>query len=393
LRALLSSVGTRGDVQPLVALALQVRELGHEVRLCVPPNFVPWAQGLGLEARPLGVEMRLPTSRPATAPLTPEQLRALRASMPDLITEQFDVLEAAAEGCDVILGANAHQYAARSIAELRGGPSVTALYAPVALPSTDHAPPGLPGRDASHEAGWRRTRAEWNERALERLNHNRTRRGLAPIDDVLTHTVGDHPWLAADVALAPAPPGVTVFETGAWVLEDSSPLPPELVRFLDAGAPPLCFGFGSMPAAPELSRTLIEAARAVGRRALISRGWARLGLIDDAPDCLAIGDVNHQALFPRVAAVVHHGGAGTTATAARAGAPQVVAPMFSDQFSWGSRVAALGLGSSVGALTTEVLAAALHAALRPEVAARARGFVSQLRADGARVAAQRLVNR
>ena len=63
-----------------------------------------------------------------------------------------------------------------------------------------------------------------------------------------------------------------------------------------------------------------------------SRGWARLAPIDDAPDCITIDDVNHQALFARVAAVVHHSGAGTTAAAARAGAPQVVVPMFSDQF-------------------------------------------------------------
>src|SRR5579863_3816204 len=148
MRALLSSVGTRGDVQPVVALALRVRDLGHDVRLCVPPNFVAGVRGRGFEAVPVGVEMRYPGTRDesgSAARSVAEQMRRVRESMPDLITDQFDAVGAAADGCDVILGANAHQYAARSIAELRGIPCVTALYAPVAIPSPDHAPPPAPG--------------------------------------------------------------------------------------------------------------------------------------------------------------------------------------------------------------------------------------------------------
>jgi vancomycin aglycone glucosyltransferase len=405
MRALLSSVGTRGDVQPLVALAHQVRDLGHEVRLCVPPNFVSWVGRLGFEAVPVGVEMRQPAARDGAgpaAPLTTEQLRRLRESMPDLITDQFEAVGAAAEGCAVILGANAHQYAARSIAELRGVPYVTAVYAPVALPSPDHAPPPAPGARwepgpagaAANLERWAATLSAWNDRALERVNHNRARRGLEPIDDVLGHNLTDHPWLATDLALAPLPttPGLSVLETGAWVLEDATPLARELVDFLDAGAPPLYFGFGSMPAPQGVSRTLLAAARAVDRRVVLSRGWAELEVTADAPDCLVVGDVNLQALFPRVAAAVHHGGAGTTATAARAGVPQVVAPMFSDQFYWASRVRAVGIGAAVGgSLDPEALEAALREALEPAVAARASAFARQLGSDGALVAARRLV--
>jgi vancomycin aglycone glucosyltransferase len=234
MRVLLSSVGTRGDVQPIVALASRVRDLGHEVRLCVPPNFVSWVRGFGFEAVPVGVEMRHPATRRgygSAAQPTAEQIRRMRESMPDLITDQFDVVGAAAEGCDVILGANAHQYAARSIAELRGIPCITALYAPVAIPSSDHPPPPAPGEmwtpgDApTHARRWADNVRAWNDRALERVNHNRSRRGLAPIDDVLRYNVTDHPWLAADAALAPVPttPGVEVFEMGAWILEDKAP--------------------------------------------------------------------------------------------------------------------------------------------------------------------------
>jgi vancomycin aglycone glucosyltransferase len=399
MRALLSSVGTRGDVQPIVALALKVRELGHDARLCVPPNFVAWVQGLGFEAVAVGVEMRAPAK--GAAPLTAEELRRLREAMPDLVTDQFEKVGPAAEGCDVILGANAHQYAARSIAERRGVPYFTALYAPVAIPSPDHAPPPGPGQAwatgdaATNTRRWAENVRAWNERALERVNHNRARLGLAAIDDVLRYNITEHPWLAADAELAPLPatPGFEIFQTGAWILPDAALLPPELEAFLAAGPPPLYLGFGSMPAPPGASRALVDAARAVGRRAIISKGWAELELTDGATDCIAIGDVNQQALFPRVAAVVHHGGAGTTATAARAGAPQVVAPMFSDQFYWASRVRALGIGAAAAGLTAEALASGLREALEPAVAVRTHRFAKQLRPDGATRAAQRLVPR
>lgn len=81
-----------------------------------------------------------------------------------------------------------------------------------------------------------------------------------------------------------------------------------------------------MHASADVAQVAVDAVRAQGRRALVGRGWADLGVIDDQGDCFAVGEVNHQALFGRVAAVVHHGGAGTTTTAARAGAPQVVVP-------------------------------------------------------------------
>jgi vancomycin aglycone glucosyltransferase len=366
VRALLSVVGTRGDVQPVMALAMEVRALGHEVRLCVPPNFIDWAQSLGFIATPVGIEMRAPR---AGAPSPPQPL-------PDLIADQFESVGAAAKGCDVILGANAHQYAARSIAELLGIPYLNALYAPTALPGEDN------------------TRA-WNARALDRVNANRARLGLASVDDVLRHIVADHPWLATDPTLDPSPsaPGMVIVQTGAWIFPDSSRLSADLEAFLEAGQPPVYFGFGSMPVAAGTSRTLIDAARGAGRRAIVSEGWSELGLIDEASDCISVGDVNQQALFPRVAAVVHHGGAGTTLAAARAGAPQVVVPMFGDQPYWASRVRALGIGTSISfaELTTELLTSALHDTCEPAIAKRAAVVASQIVVDGATIAARRLV--
>jgi vancomycin aglycone glucosyltransferase len=92
VHVLLAAVGTRGDVQPALALALELRKLGCAVRLCISPNFVDWANGLGLEAVPMGVEMRMPRKSGAMPTLTPEELRRMRESMPDLITDQFEPL-------------------------------------------------------------------------------------------------------------------------------------------------------------------------------------------------------------------------------------------------------------------------------------------------------------
>jgi vancomycin aglycone glucosyltransferase len=349
----------------------------------------------------MGVEMRMPAKGSGTTPtLTPEELRRLRESMPDLITDQFETIGAAADGCDVILGANAHQYAAPSIAKRAGIGCVTAVYAPVALPSLDLPPPPPPGQaaegatPASIAERWRNAAKAWNERALERINHNRLRLGMDPIDDVLEYVLTDHTWLAADAALAPVPatPGRKVFQTGTWVLADRTPLPADLEAFLESREPPILVGFGSMPAGADANRRLIGAARAVGRRILVSRGWAGLDLIDDSLDCMALGDVSYDVLFPRVAAVVHNGGAGTTAAAARAGVPQVITPMFGDQFYWASRIVDLGLGATTpySTMTEESLTGALREALDPAVAVRARTLAGQVRWDGAAVAARQL---
>ena len=183
-------------------------------------------------------------------------------------------------------------------------------------------------------------------------------------------------------------------QTGAWILPDERPLPAGLEAFLDAGPPPVYVGFGSMRAPADVARVAIEAIRAQGCRVLIARGWADLAQVDDRDDCFAVGEVNQQALFGRVAAVVHHGGAGTTTTATRAGVPQVVVPQWADQPYWASRVADLGIGAAhdVQAPTTESLSAALSTALTPQTRARARAVAGTIRTDGATVAAKLLLD-
>jgi vancomycin aglycone glucosyltransferase len=228
------------------------------------------------------------------------------------------------------------------------------------------------------------------------LNAHRASMGLPPVDNVRDHVFTDNPWLAADPTLGPwqEPTDLDVLQTGAWILPDVRPLPAELEAFMDAGTPPVYVSFGSVRAPEDAARVAIEAIRAQGRRAVVARGWADLALIDDRDDCFAVGEVNQQALFGRVAAVVHHGGAGTTTTATRAGAPQVVVPQIADQPYWAGRVAELGIGAAHdGPIPTfESLSAALGTALAPETRARATAMAGTIRTDGATVAATLLLD-
>jgi vancomycin aglycone glucosyltransferase len=402
MRILLSTIGSRGDVQPLVALAVQLRSLGQEVRLCVPPDFREWIEGLGLPVTPIGPEVRnfAVAGRPATsAPLSPEQRRQMMA---DTVATQFETISAAALGCDVIVGATALQIAAPSVAEKMGIPYVFAAYCPAVLPSRHHPPPVLamlgdaPAPAPADYAGlWARDAERFDTSFGALLNSHRASLGLSPVRGVRSHIFTDRPWLAADPTLAPWPDPTdeAVLQTGAWVLPDERPLSPELEAFLDGGERPVYFGFGSTRAPEDLNQVMIQAARTLGRRAIVSRGWADLSLVDNEPDCLAIGEVNVRALFQRVAAVVHHGGAGTTTAAALAGTPQVVIPRHYDQHYWAQRVHRLGIGTAhaPGTPTTDSLTDALERALNTDVAARALAVATAVRRDGAETAARRLM--
>jgi vancomycin aglycone glucosyltransferase len=248
---------------------------------------------------------------------------------------------------------------------------------------------------ADYAGLWARDAERVNTLFGAALNSHRASLGLSPVSDVRSYIFTNRPWLAADWTLGPWPDPAdeAVVQTGAWILPDERPLSPELEAFLDAGEPPIYFGFGSIRAPEDLGQVVIKSARALGRRAIVSRGWADLSLVDDEPDCLAIGEVNQQVLFKRVAAVVHHGGAGTTTAAARAGAPQVVIPQVYDQHYWAQRVHHLGIGAAhaPSTPTTDSLTSALRHARKPDVVARAQSLAAAVRSDGAQAAARRLM--
>ncbi len=404
MRVLLSTYGGRGDVEPLVGLAVRLQALGAEVRVCAPPDCAERLAEVGVPLVPVGKPVR-PLLRQAQHGATPPP------SVPDvpriaaeLIAEQFDKVTAAARGCDALVATGLFPAVAgaRSVAEKLEIRYVYAAYCPTALRSPYHPPMPFPGRPlppdvTDNRVLWDLTGQSANALFGEVLNTCRASIGLPPVDNVYDYAFTDHPWLATDPTLGPwrEPADLDVVQTGAWILPDERPLPAELAEFLDAGTPPVYVGFGSMPmlATADAAQVAIEAVRAQGRRAVVSRGWAGLALADDAGDCLAVGEVNQQALFGKVAAVVHHGGAGTTTAAARAGTPQVLVPQMGDQPYWAGRVAGLGIGAAHDgpAPTTESLSAALAVALTPETRARARAVAGSIRPDGATVAANLLL--
>jgi vancomycin aglycone glucosyltransferase len=186
---------------------------------------------------------------------------------------------------------------------------------------------------------------------------------------------------------------MTVFQSGAWLLPDEKPLAPDLEHFLNAGDPPVYFGFGSNRVPVDLTAAIIEAARQLGKRVVVSRGWADLSLVDDGLDCISISEANLHILFKRVAAVVHHGGAGTTTAAARAGVPQLVMPQHYDQHYWARRAETLGIGIAYATqgVSSHGLVEELERVLEPSVAGRAASIADCIRIDGAAVAADRVI--
>jgi vancomycin aglycone glucosyltransferase len=395
---LLSTYGSRGDVEPLVALAVRLRGLGAQVRVCAPPDFAERLAGVGVPMVPVGPS----ASALTTVQPPPSSLPRYAA---ELIADQFDAITAATAGCDamVVTGMMPAAAGALSVAEKLGIRSVSVTFQQLTLPSPHRRPLAYAGRPfppevTDHRELWDLDAHNINALFGAALNTNRASIGLPPVYDVRDYVIGDRPWLATDPVLDPwrETPDLDVVQTGAWITPDERPLPADVVTFLDAGPPPVYVGFGSMPmrASTDTAQVAIEAIREQGRRALVGRGWADLALLDSRDDCFVVGEVNQQALFARVAAVVHHGGAGTTTTATRAGTPQVVIPQAADQPYWAGRVADLGIGAAHDGPSPswESLSAALRTALAPETRARASAVAAAIRTDGAAVAATMLLD-
>jgi UDP:flavonoid glycosyltransferase YjiC (YdhE family) len=177
--------------------------------------------------------------------------------------------------------------------------------------------------------------------------------------------------------------------TGYWFSDpDPDYRPPaDLLRFLEAGPPPVYFGLGSVVDrdAADVTRLVIRALAMTGKRGILLGGWSNLGATSLPPTVFRIASAPHDWLFPRMAAVAHHGGAGTTAAGLRAGVPAVIIPFFADQPFWGQRVAALGVGPAPvprRKLTAKRLAAALDAATEnPQMRRRAVEVAEALRGE------------
>jgi vancomycin aglycone glucosyltransferase len=400
MRFLLSTYGSRGDVEPLVGLAAALKTLGAEAVVSAPGDdeFVDLAARADVEFAPafMGVREWI-----ASARRNPGDIQEYGRRM---IGAQYAAIDAVADGCDAVVatGLMPSVGAAQCVAERRGLAYEHVTFCPLFLPSEHHRPfpyPGHPHPPGVTDAAtlWAINAEAMNELFAGNINGQREAVGLPPVTNIRDHVFTRQSLLASDPVLWPWEPTTLSepLQTGAWILPDERALPAELEAWLEAGTAPVYLGFGSIAVAHarESATAAIGAVRAHGRRMVLARGWADLAAMDDGDDCFVIGEINQQRLFPRMAAVIHHGGAGTTTTAARAGSPQVIVPQIVDQPFWAARVAGLGIGvAHEGSVPTlESLTAALDVALRPEMGTRAEAVAAAVRTDGAMVAARYLI--
>jgi sterol 3beta-glucosyltransferase len=412
VRVLLLTLGSRGDIEPFVALGIGLRAAGHEVTLCASGRFGPLIESHGLRHAPMDdgfLELlHSPAGRAGLersgsfVGMLATALRLARRVGPMQFQIQRDCW-AAAQACqpDLIVH-HLKIMGAPDIAQILGVPAVLVPLVPMVQPTAARPCPVLPtwpdrlAGAGARRAGYRLVNALATRFGLGPVKRWRHSMGLPPrpaaID--LRHDAAGRPvgllhahseWLLPRPADWPA----HVVATGFWRLPAATSWQPTpaLQAFLDAGPPPVYVGFGSMagrdPAG--LARMVIDALARAGLRGVLARGWGGLEAHTAPPHVHLIDEAPHDRLLPRMAAVVHHGGAGTTAAALRAGKPSVICPFFGDQPFWGRVVHEAGLAPAPLAqrrLTVERLSAAMQEAVRSEPMRLAAGAIGErLRAE------------
>jgi vancomycin aglycone glucosyltransferase len=381
--------GSRGDVQPMLAIALGLEAAGHEALVCTSPENEALARRLGCRFAAVGDAIH------GNPELRGGGLRALNRFAGHQAEIQARDLPALLDGYDRVL-ATGLVFGVRPVAERLGIPYRFVAFSPATMLGTTADGPRmrLLGRVSSLVA---------DRMYGSALTRARTSLGLPRVRDAAGQLIGSAPIAATDPALTivPAAARLRATQTGYPMLGSVDEPSDRLRRFLADGPPPVYAGFGSMPVADRtrLAETLVAAARATGQRLVVCGGWAGITGPASTDACLFTDDEPHAWLFPRVRAVIHHGGAGTVASAARAGLPQVVLPQAADQFAWRSVVVRLGLGPSapmlrrvgVGGLTRALAAvvedgrfAARAAAVAEELAAAPDGVAATV-AEAVRV--------
>jgi UDP:flavonoid glycosyltransferase YjiC (YdhE family) len=385
MRLRILTLGSRGDVQPYVALARGLATAGYDVALCAAPSFRSFIEAHGVAWRcfDTGDPRALLQSEEGRALVAHSQnpialVRGLMRMLEPLLEKGYQDAAQCAADADALIVAPTALAVAQSLHEKSGLPVVGAFLQP-GHPTREFGswlfpdvPDWLPFAGALRKLSHRVTTSllfrlgrRGNDRGRERVL------GLGPARNPFAQLFAER-WptlygFSRTVVPRPSDWGAEIDVTGYWFLSSGADFrpPARLSEFLDAGPPPICVGFGSMPAhdAALLTREVLRGIELAGRRALLLTGWGALAPGELPDSVLALDATPHDWLFPRVAAVVHHGGAGTTAAALRAGVPSLVVPFIADQKFWGDRVAALGAGPrpiSQRRLTAERFAAALR---------------------------------
>jgi len=381
MRCTLLAIGPRGDVQPMLALGVALRDAGVQVRFATHADFAEQVRASGLELCVLRGDAAVFFGGAAGVAIRDRlaDARAFRQFFNHYLLPFYDtLLREVSEACldaDVVLGWPWTRFLTSLADRYRIPVFVTCPYPPLHLPTAEFS---NPFQTAPADADAAATRRSW------RLAYPALQMGDASLNRWRQHTLGLPPigWrddlrrlrrlphlLGFSAAVLPRPrdwaPWVEV--TGFWF--GAAPAgyepPPALRAFLADGPPPVAIGFSSQVVRDNdrLARAVIDGVAQAGVRAVLLGGYGALARVASTTQVCAVPSVPHAWLFPRMAAVVHHGGSGSTAEALRAGVPNMAVPFGYDQPVWGARLAALGVGPApipASALTADALAAALR---------------------------------
>ncbi|KAL1543699.1 sterol 3beta-glucosyltransferase [Salvia divinorum] len=387
-------VGTRGDVQPFLAVARRLQAYGHHVRLATHSNFRGFVKSAGVDFYPLGGDPRilagymarnkgLIPSAPGEIAIQRKQIKAIIESLLPACTEP-DLITGEPFRAQAII-ANPPAYGHAHVAEALGVP----LHIFFTMPWTPTYAFPHPLARVPQSAGYWLSYILvdlliwWGIRGL--INEfRRNKLKLPPIayfssyHGSISHLPTGYMW-SPHVVPKPDDWGNQVDVVGYCFMNLGSKYQPseEFAEWIQKGSPPIYIGFGSMPLddTNKTTKTILEALEITGQRGIVDRGWGDLGKYSNIPgNVFVIVDCPHDWLFPQCSAVVHHGGAGTTATGLKAGCPTTIVPFFGDQFFWGEIIYQKGLGPApipISQLTVESLTEAIRFMLQPEVKSRA----------------------
>jgi sterol 3beta-glucosyltransferase len=397
------TAGSRGDTQPYIALGLALLKAGHSVRIVTFGNFRTLVESSGLEFYPVrGDVMQVTRSelgREAMSPDNPLKVILSFSQLKKLVGDLQQDFYTACFGADAVVY---HPGAAIGyfIAQEKKIPAILAT--PYAFTPTSDYPSllfyHLPRLGKTYNFLTHRIQAQifWSTASQAIREYWRGQFGHAPENFgnpfPKQNTRNNPTVISYSQHVFPKPTGWSehVHITGYWFLDEEAGWQPpqDMLNFLQDGEPPVYVGFGSVgdaSLAEQKTRLVIEALKLSGQRGVLATGWNALTKIDNLPDTIyMIDSAPHSWLFPRMAAVIHHGGAGTTAAGFRAGVPSIILPYGNDQFAWGLRVHELGVGPKPvpqKRLTAEALSSAITAALRPQVQAAAGALGERIRME------------
>lgn len=371
--------GTRGDVQPAIALALGLQAAGHSVTIGAGANFDGWVRGYGLDFVPtVDMETLMRSPEGVAWVEEPNPMRQL-GHMKKLLQQNASGLYAAlvepARDADLILSGFVSTPFAQAVSEKFDIPLIITLLQP--YPATRSGGASLVSFTGGGKSLINLLAGKLGEGMIWNVSGETTNAFRATLS-LPAHSSGSYLKALGGVPMVfgfsphvvPPPDdwGEQRQIAGYWFLNEGQDWQPpdDLLHFIDAGTPPIYIGFGSMSSsAPEETFDMIEAAlKTSGRRGIIAAGWGGAHLAEHTEQIYVIEKAPHDWLFERVAAVVHHGGAGTTGAGLRAGKPTLVIPHMSDQPFWGRRVYELGVGAKPvprHKLTAEKLATGIDA--------------------------------